>query len=70
MTDQFKTIAMEVTRLGLRYLGMYLVMRGVFDESTAGTLFADPMLAEAIGGGIIAVTESFFIRAKVKQVTA
>ena len=47
-------LTLELTRIALRYLGMFFIAKGLFDPGTAETIFGDPALAEFIAGGISA----------------
>lgn len=47
--------ALELTRIALRYLGMFLIAKGVFAPETADSVFADPALVEIVAGVASAV---------------
>lgn len=69
MNATIKKIILEAVRIGLRYFGLYLIMRGVYVDEGNG-FFNDPAVVELLGGTIIAVTESFFVRAKLEEIKA
>lgn len=61
------SLALELARIGLRYLGMFLVAKGIFDPQTATSVFGDPALLEIIAGALsAAVAEIGYAMAKVK----
>lgn len=48
-------LTLELVRIGLRYLGMFLIAKGIFAPETADNIFADPALAEIIVGAVSAI---------------
>lgn len=48
-------LKLELVRIGLRYLGMFLIAKGVFDQPTAEGIFSDPALVEIVAGAVAAV---------------
>ena len=60
-------LTLELVRIGLRYLGMFLIAKGVFDQTTADSVFSDPALVEIVAGGVsAAVAEIGYAIAKVR----
>lgn len=49
------SLILEVVRIALRYLGMFLISRGIFAPGTMETVFGDPALVQVIAGAISAV---------------
>lgn len=43
-------LTLELTRIVLRYLGMFLISKGVFAPGTQETIFGDPALVEILAG--------------------
>ena len=43
-------MTLEIIRIILRYLGMFLVSRGMFAPGTADSIFADPQLVQIVAG--------------------
>lgn len=61
------SLVLELVRIGLRYLGMFLVAKGVFDPQTATSILGDPALVEIIAGAVAAgVAEVGYAMAKVR----
>lgn len=53
-----------ITRIALRYLAGYLVLKGILPQDLADTIAADPELAALVGGAIMVAVESFYAVAK------
>lgn len=49
------SLILEVVRIALRYLGMFLISKGIFAPGTQETVFGDPALVQVIAGAISAV---------------
>jgi hypothetical protein len=47
-------LTFELVRIALRYLGMFLIAKGVFDPQTADSVFSDPALVEIVVGVVSA----------------
>jgi hypothetical protein len=61
-------LTLELVRIALRYLGMFLIAKGIFDPSTANSVFADPAVVEIVAGAVsAAVAEIGYAAAKWRE---
>ena len=64
------SLFLELVRIVLRYLGMFLISKGFFSPGTAQTIFGDPALAQIIAGAVsAAIAEIGYATAKVRGKT-